>query len=165
MLDNALRTWFGKTNISRDAQYELYYVVTGESRPLFFMRPRITVYSLLILNTRTVPFTGAADTLLSELNTTAHIKCRWLVSSEGGGIYLYEAVATKSHALWRNMRNSFLVINSNDGTVSFGPGHRLNASYTERLNELVVNSRLYTEAEWLKLTGLLVEAALEGRDL
>lgn len=105
------------------------------------------------LDTNEIAFREAADRILSAVGDAlpgkkGRIRCNWFVCSESGGIYLYEAIAVKDHTRFKNMINRFVVVNSINGTVSFGPGHIENTPYSRRLAEVLGQCRTTPRDLW-----------------
>ena len=69
--------------------------------------------------------------------------------SPRGGIYLYESIAIKEHKKNKKMRNRFIIINTENASVSFGPGHKKNTTASQKLFSLIQNSRFFRREEWL----------------
>jgi hypothetical protein len=125
-----------------------------ESRPLFFLPSRIlTLNALLILKTDEIDFQSISNDIRraneSENDERRRkIRCNWLVCSDRGGIYLFEAIATKENKSRGNMKNRFIVLNTGDGTISFGPGHENNMRYTRRMQDLIAAYRSIPPEAW-----------------
>lgn len=152
MLSDALHRYFNGTPLIANRGYELSYRVTGTRRSLFGGVDSRNADALLILFTSEINFPEIADHLLADLERSGRkirsISCNWIVCSERGGIYLFEAISTKENRKYKSMRNKFLILNTEDGTVSFGPGHIENQGHTNMMKFLIDNHREMAEATW-----------------
>lgn len=88
------------------------------------------------------------------------MRCTWLVCSASGGIYLYEALAANAKESGRHMKNRFVVFNSENGTVSLGPGNAHNRAISERMRNLFGQSRFMTQAVWRREIAAVVDVCL-----
>jgi len=165
MITTALIDYFGGEPYFSTVAADSYYRVTGRRRGLF--GSTIEAVSLLILKSSDIDFQSAADALVKAITLgkpgEERVSCAWLVCSERGGIYLYEAIATKENRAHRRLKSRFVIVNSLDGTVSFGPGHSLNGRYTDRLRDLIDSYRTQPPEVWRltfqKLVGELFQVA------
>lgn len=152
MLSDALHRYFNGIALVANRRYEVSYRVTGRKKSLFGGRDSYTVDALLLLLTSEINFPEIADRLLAGIERSGGkirtVSCNWIVCSERGGIYLYEAIATKENRKYRAMRSKFLILNTEDGTVSFGPGHIENQGHTNMMKFLIDNQREMAEATW-----------------
>ncbi len=142
------------------SEYEVRYQSPSLARTLF-RRQRTRVNALLVMKTSEIHFQRACADLLSSLRSIGPVAetvdCSWLVCSDRGGIYLYEAIATKENARSIPFRNGFVIINSGDGTVSFGPGHEKNGRFSRRMADLLDSYRSLPLGEWKREFAMLVQ--------
>ena len=61
---------------------------------------------------------------------------------------MYEAISTKENKLIGNTKNSYMILNILDGTMSFGPGHINNQEYSRIFNYLIENERSMNQVSW-----------------
>ncbi len=120
---------------------------------LFGLSNTVDVTAYVRLDTNEIAFREAAGRIMSAVGEAlsgkaGRIRCNWFVCSESGGIYLYEAIAVKEHIRGKNMINRFVVVNSINGTVSFGPGHLENAPYSRRLADVLGQCRATPPDLW-----------------
>jgi hypothetical protein len=153
MIIPLLRDLFDIECVSDASDFELRYRIRHVSHQIFFSLPRTEIDALAILKSNEINFHKIANELLKNIPEAVaakkgRIKCTWLVCSERGGIYLFEAIATKENIKYGRLKNTFIILNSCDGTVSFGPGHIKNGLYTERMRELIDSYRSITPEKW-----------------
>jgi hypothetical protein len=151
MLDAALKEYFENDRAFSTDTAEVYCRIIRTGKGLF--RRKLEVNALIAMKSDEINFHQVADTLLKTLLTVdsekkAGVTCRWIVCSDRGGIYLFEAIATKDNITYKNLKSQFVVLNSLDGTVSFGPGHILNGRYSDRMREMIESSRTQNTAKW-----------------
>jgi hypothetical protein len=146
--------------------YGLAYRETGAKAGLLGSSLSLEVDALLTLRGNSIDFEAAAQRLESTL-AAAHagkklsrLTVRWVVSSDHGGIYLYEAIATKENTRRGLMRNRFIVVNDVDGVFSFGPGHAQNKPYSEAMATLIEDARRQPARIWKQQFAKLMDAAL-----
>lgn len=152
MLDAALKNYFANDCAFSTDTAEVYCRIIGRGKGLF--RPKMEANALLVMKSDEINFHQVADTLLKNLLTVdsekkTEVTCRWIVCSDRGGIYLFEAIATKDNIAHKKLKSRFVVLNSLDGTISFGPGHILNGRYSDRMREMIECSRTQNRAKWL----------------
>ena len=152
MLSDALRRYFDSIALVANREYEISYRITGTRRSLFGGKDSYNIDVLLLLFTSEINFQGIADHVIADIERPGRkiktISCNWIVCSERGGIYLYEAISTKENRRYRSTHNRFLILNTEDGTVSFGPGHIENQGQTNMMKFLIDNYRGMAEATW-----------------
>ena len=106
------------------------------------------------LRTNEIPFTEIADEVLRYAATLGparfgRIRLAWFVCSPQGGIYLHEALATKQNTRYGKAKHTFIVINTDNGTISLGPGHPKNGMLTDSMRSLLERFRLMQRDVWL----------------
>jgi hypothetical protein len=152
MIRDALCRSFGNRLLPLRNGLGLCYRVTRSGRSLFSGRHSFEVEALLILSGKDIDFREGADALLADLESrfgeVGRVGCCWIVASEHGGIYLHEAIATKENRRYGHMANRFMVLDVQDGTVSFGPGHVDNRDCSEAMRYLIDRRRTMAEATW-----------------
>jgi len=130
----------------------LCYRVNRVRKSILSSRFTFDVDAFLMLSGKDIDFREAAETLLSGLaegcGKIGRVRCNWIVGSEHGGIYLYEAIATKENRRYGSMVNRFMILDVLDGTISFGPGHIGNGDCTEAMRFLIDRRRTMVEATW-----------------
>lgn len=151
MLNAALKEYFGNDCAFSTDTSGLYYKTVRQSNGLLY--PKLELNALLVMKKSEINFRQGADELLKAISPVAsgkkpRVSCRWIVCSDRGGIYLHEAIATKGNASYKNLKSRFIVVNSLDGTVSFGPGHILNGRYSDRMRALIECARTRDRARW-----------------
>lgn len=169
MLEKIILKWFSGIPVIETESYVLFYK-NHEEHIAWGMKGRtIAIDALIFLKTDEIPFTEISSHIFTaleeqELRTPSRVSCTWLVCSPRGGIYLYETLAVKEHLRHGKMKNEFLVVNTDDGTVCFGPGHINNKRYTERTKELLSNIRTMTTDEFVSNFGLIMDDCLNQRN-
>ena len=153
MIIPSLRDLFDIKCISDSRDFELHYRIVQITKHAFLPMPRPALEALMILKSNEINFHKIANELLKNIPDVVaakkrRINCTWLICSERGGIYLFEAIATKENIKYGKMKNKFIILNSCDGTVSFGPGHIKNGFYTDRMRELIDSYRSITPDKW-----------------
>jgi hypothetical protein len=151
MLDTVLKEYFENGRAFSTDTAEVYCRIIGRGKGLF--RPKMEANALIVMKSDEINFHQIADALLKNLRPVdsekkTGVTCRWIVCSDRGGIYLFEAIATKDNITYKNLKSRFVVLNSLDGTVSFGPGHILNGRYSDRMREMIESSRTQNRAKW-----------------
>lgn len=124
------------------------------SKKRFLLGKEYVFSIMLVLHTDLIPMEmlfQELDKLFKEigLNPKCQKKIQWFVLSSRGGIYLYESIAVKEHKKNKKMRNRFIIINTENASVSFGPGHKKNTTASQKLFSLIQNSRFFRREEWL----------------
>lgn len=152
MLESALRKCFDGVLIEKTAADELLYRVKAVHTGIL-TGSRISMSAMVLLYTKEINFQKLADKVIETVTnshriTSRHISCTWLFCSESGGIYLHEAIATKENKRHKGMRNRFVVVNTLNGTVSFGPGHRDNQKASDTIRALFDKSKVMPLAQW-----------------
>lgn len=154
MFESAIREYFNADTIVRTDRYELKVkLISDGKRPLSRARDYRAV-ALLFLSTNEIPFQEIADYVLLNIAQLGHerigtVRCDWFVCSTRGGIYLHEALDTKENASYKMMKSRFCVINSESGTVSFGPGHAKNMPMTDRFASILAEYRQLPRQTWI----------------
>ncbi|HOX31006.1 MAG TPA: hypothetical protein PLB91_01675 [Spirochaetales bacterium] len=161
MLIPALRRYLEAPPLVATPAYELSYRLLAERRRLAGGR-RYQILALLILRGEEINFPEIAGRITEDLSRRGakrfSIEARWIVCSNRGGIYLYEAVATKENRKLGPLRSRFLVLDYADGTVSLGPGHLDNERFSRAMAYLIERQRTMPEAEWRRaFEGILGE--------
>ena len=164
MLTSALREYFGISPVSVMQNYELYYRVNAQRRGLFGTH-RLSVSALVLLHGTEIDFQGYANALEKSIVDSAErkvgsIRCTWLIGSDHGGIYLHEAIDTKANRRHKSLKSRFIVLNTGDGTVSFGPGHRDNGAASETIRRLVAEYNAMTKDRWQRLFAQAIDSFL-----
>lgn len=156
-LEYALGKYLGDNEVF---DTDMYGVCIGEAKArdaLFGTRLSLTVPILVAFRTNVLNFGEIEREVYARIEKTSSrtihlVRADWFILSDRGGIYLFEEIAKKENARYRVMRNRFVVMNSCDGTVSFGPGHRENMQVTEKTRSLLQMQRALPEEIWLAET-------------
>ncbi len=139
---------------------ETYEARLGETRArasLFGARLTVSVPILVFFRTNELNFGEIQREAFARIEKSSPkkihaVRADWFILSDRGGIYLYEEIAKGDGARHRAMRNRFVVMNTGDGTVSFGPGHPENFQVTERTRILLQTQRALPQDVWLAET-------------
>jgi hypothetical protein len=164
-LEDALKQYFDAESLIDNRQYELRVKVIDRKRSFFhpFAAPGLSV--LVILHTSEIPFQEMAGHInrhfVSGQIKGAQSRCCWFICSDRGGIYLHESIETKENRKYLGMKNRFIVLNSGNGSVSFGPGHVRNRPVSERMRLLLEQYRLIPASVWRKKMFSLLDFCLE----
>lgn len=152
MLVKALEEYLSNST-SYSLQNCTLYVSTYERKKTFLFKEKIGVRIIADLKGTIVPFEQMIDIITNHLKVhgiQCIVDCIWFICSSQGGIYLYETIAEKEHLKTGILRNKFIIMNTENGTTSFGPGHKNNKIVSQRLFQLLGNSRLFTREKWLE---------------
>ena len=155
---DAIKNCFEPVTTVETLRYELRLTVQNIKNYLF---SRSLVYSLkaiVLLNSNDIPFQEMADEIISRVSllTTSPVKkiiCTWFVCSDKGGIYLHEAIAAGKER-YGILRNTFVVFNTENGNVSFGPGHPRNFEMSRKLVDLLEQHKTRSRELWLHDMGV-----------
>lgn len=142
MLGPIVEECFSGVSIARSASYNLSYREISRRKNPFTGSSTVTVRALALLKTAEIRFEEMSSSLLAAARGVsggriARVRVSWLVCSPSGGIYLYELLDAPAFRKRGRTRNRFIVLNTCDGTVSFGPGNALNRPFSERLREFI----------------------------
>lgn len=152
MIQDALCRSFGNRILPLRNGLGLCYRVNRVRKSILSSRPSFEVDAFLMLSGKDIDFREGAEALLAGLAAgglkIGRVRCNWIVGSEHGGIYLYEAIATKENRRYGHMANRFMILDVLDGTVSFGPGHIANQDCSEAMRYLIERRRTMVEAAW-----------------
>ena len=163
MLTSALREYFDSDPVAVAEGYELFCRVCARRRGLFGTR-RLSARALVILHGTEIDFRGYADAVLKILSSGARnvpsISCTWLIASDHGGIYLHEAIDTKENRRLKSLSSRFVVMNTGDGAVSFGPGHRDNGAASETMRRLIGEYNAMARDRWRRLFAQALDSFL-----
>jgi len=151
MLTTALREYFDADPVAVAQGYEIFCRGIGRRRGLLGT-DRLSAIALVILHGTEIDFRGYADALAKALapgeGKPPRIACTWLIASNHGGIYLHEAIDTKDNRRYKSLSSRFIVMNTGDGTVSFGPGHRDNGAATDAVRRLIGEYNTLSRDQW-----------------
>ena len=174
MITTAIKEYFNcKTSLLTE-RYELKIKTVIESKKLFGLASFCEINVLVILHTNEIPFREIADAVVKQINGSDTLEIarkarkplktvtslNWFVCSDKGGIYLYEALATKENIHYAKMKNRFIVINTENGTISLGPGHPKNAILSDTMRSLIERFRIMQRDVWLNDVFLVFDACL-----
>jgi len=165
MLAAAIKEYLGGGVIGATDAYEVSLRV-GEPAGFVSRMLRLReATALVVLYTDEIAFREIAGLIRQAVSALygekkIRIRCAWLVCSASGGIYLHEALAANAKDSGRNMKNRFVVFNSENGTVSLGPGNAKNRAISERMRSLFAQSRFMTQAVWRREIAAVVEVCL-----
>ena len=160
MIASCITHWFNGRPLVDGPEYSLWYKTRDRKKNWFPGKPTLRLTMLVLLHTDTICFTEMVSVLRKGLTenseTRTRFDCIWVVLSAKGGIYLFETLASKENTRIPGMKNRFLVINSGDGTISFGPGHVMNRAYSERMHQLLSRITLLPPAVFTReLAGIM----------
>jgi hypothetical protein len=152
VLESVLKKYFDGEQIETTASNELLYRVKTINKGIL-SGTRISISAMVLLHNKEINFQNLASKIIETVKNahnigSRHISCTWLFCSESGGIYLHEAIATKENRRHKGMRNRFVVINTLNGTVSFGPGHKDNQKTSDTIRALFDKSKIIPRDQW-----------------
>jgi hypothetical protein len=163
VLTSALREYFDAGPVATAEGYELYCRVIERRRGLFGAE-RLSVVALVILHGTEIDFCGYANAVVKAVTLGGHkpprVSCTWLIASDHGGIYLHEAIDTKENRRQASLSSRFIVMNTGDGTVSFGPGHRDNGPASDRMRRLIGEYNAIPRDQWRRLFAQALDSFL-----
>jgi len=150
----ALGRYFGDSDAFGGPTYEVRVGETTMREALFGTRANLTVPILAVFRTNELNFIEMMRESCARIERSTSkkihiVRADWFILSDRGGIYLYEEIGKRENERYRAMRNRFVVMNSIDGTVSFGPGHPHNTQITEKMRALLQVQRALPEEIWL----------------
>ena len=153
MLVHSLCEYYENNVVLNNSLYLVAYKVHKSRKTILGNKRIFNIDALLVLKTNEINFTGIVGIVHNDIIKRHNyenigILCNWLVCSERGGIYLYEAISTKENQLIGNIKNSYMILNIIDGTMSFGPGHIKNQEYSRIFNYLIENERSMNQVSW-----------------
>ncbi len=142
MFGPLIEEWFSGISVTRGPSYNLSFREISRKRNPLTGSWTVTVRVLAWLKTSEIRFDEMSAALSDAVRNVpgeriARVRSSWLVSSPSGGIYLYELFDTPDHRRRGVLRNRFIVLNTCDGTVSFGPGNELNRPFSDRMREYI----------------------------
>lgn len=154
MIESAIKEYFNADTIVRTDRYELKVKLNADSKRLLSRAHDYRATVILFLAGSDIPFQEISGYILQNIAQLGHerigtVRCDWFVCSTRGGIYLHEALDTKENASYKMMRNRFCVINSENGTVSFGPGHAKNMPLSDRFASILAGYRQLPRQTWI----------------
>ncbi len=154
VLVKALEEYIKECTVYKESEYTLYVSDYASYRKYFLHRKRPLIRIIVDLEHTLVPWDSLVrsvqDHLEKRYSQYKAIDCLWYVCSSHGGIYLYETLAVKEAKKVGRLRNSFIILNTDNGTVSFGPGHAHNKEFSQRLGQILRSSRFFTREKWLE---------------
>lgn len=165
MLQEVFQNWFDGTVVQETPEYSISMSLGSRKKSRITGKETVSLRALVILNGGDINFIAMNNALVRSLELDdariGRMYCSWIVLSARGGIYLYEALAQKEYIRCSGMRNRFLVINSEDGSFSFGPGHILNREYSETMQDLLSRMKNIPPALFLRKFSSIMESSLE----
>lgn len=164
MIKKLVQNWFGGTAVQDQDGYSLSGIVVSRRKQRITGRTIVFMRVLVCLRGNEINFYSMKTAVLQHPDLAGErihrINCNWMVLSDHGGIYLYEALALKEQVRCSGMRNRFLVVNSEDGSFSFGPGHVLNREYTEIMQDLLARMKSIPPAVFVRKFESIMESSL-----
>lgn len=164
MIEQFAQNWFPGTPFTENDGYSLSLFIVSRKKQRITGRETLSMRVLVCLHGNEINFPAMAQEVLNHpeivRDKVRRIDCKWIVLSGQGGIYLYEALATKDNVRYEGMKNRFLVINSEDGAFSFGPGHALNRDYTETMQDLLMRMKTIPPAVFVRKFESILECSL-----
>lgn len=154
MIESAIKEYFNADTVVRTNEYELKIKLISDKKRALSPAHDYRVIALLFLSTSDIPFQEIADYILLNIAQLGHerigkVQCEWYVCSTRGGIYLHETLATKEHISYKLMKNKFCVLNTDNGSVSFGPGHIKNKPVSDRITSILDQYRQLPRQAWI----------------
>lgn len=165
MLQGIVQKWFNGTDVQDSPEYGLSFNIMAHKKNRITGKVALSLRTLVCLNGDEINFISMKNAILQqplfEGTRIGRIFCSWLVLSDRGGVYLYEALAQKEHLRCSGMTNRFLVINTEDGSFSFGPGHILNREYSETMQDLLSRIKNIPPAVFTRKFESIMESSLQ----
>ena len=166
MLEKALIEYMSCDSLISKDDYTIKYKITDFKKSIVTKRIKVQITLLVIFHNNTINYQDVLNTLLEDLKRNKtdkilSITCNCLVSSERGGIYLFEAISTKENRNYKSINSKFVVINSDNGTVSLGPAHIENKNITEKIQKLIEQSREIPKNLWIQEFSKIVDLCIE----
>lgn len=154
MIETAIKEYFNCDTSLQTERYELKIKIIHTKKKLFGLASFCEVNVLVFLRTNEIPFQEIAGHVAKQIDASDAIRkirkrINWFVCSDKGGIYLYEALATKKNISFGKMKSRFIIINTDNGTVSLGPGHPKNGMLSDTIRSLLERFRLTQRDIWL----------------
>jgi len=167
MIEKAIKEYFHCESSLMTPRYEVKIKVTRTGKMIFGLLPFCEANVLLFLRTSEIPFQEIAAEVAGLINASAALRdsrktLNWFVCSDMGGIYLYEALATKENKSFGKMKNKFIVINTGNGTISLGPGHPKNGVLSDMMWSLLERYRITQSDSWLGEAFMVFDACLRN---
>ena len=164
MIEQLAQKWFPGNHFQEYDGYSLSLFVVSRKKRRITGRVTACMRVLVCLHGNEINFPSMVQEVLKDpelVRERVHrIDCSWIVLSDHGGIYLHEALSLKENLRNSGMRNRFLVINSEDGSFSFGPGHILNREYTEMMQDLLSRIKTIPPAVLSRIFESVMECSL-----
>jgi hypothetical protein len=153
LLFEVLAEYIGGNHILTTDKYDVKINIYKAKSSFLSKRITYKINILVQFNTNEINYIAIAKSIYEYINAIHPHKMKsiysnWFILSEQGGIYLYEEIAKKENKVYNKMHNHFLVINSNNGITSFGPGHIKNGFISEKLKGLLEIYRQISLQEW-----------------
>jgi len=138
----AMKEWFGAGPLIEMDTQDIGVRILDVRRSFPGCGTTVEVAALVFLHASEIRFQETESLIREAVREKAgdkkiRVVCDWFVCSERGGIYLFEALASRENIQSSKMKNRFAVFNSYSGTVSFGPGHIRNTGASEKLTTLL----------------------------
>jgi len=160
MIENAIKEYFHCESSLMTPEYEVKIKIMRTGKMIFGLMPFCEINALVLLRTSEIPFQEIAEEVARQIKASdalrfarkkriIHKKLNWFVCSDKGGIYLYEALATKKNKAFGKMKNRFIIINTGNGTISLGPGHPKNGILSDTMWSLLERYRIMQSDSWL----------------
>lgn len=139
-------TLFEQARIIEDSAVDMRYLVTKREKAFLRKAEKIELMVLVSLDSTEINFVELVTKLLKDFQLTDSqakkalqkkvFRVGWIVCSDSGGIYLWEALETPEHRRLQGATHSFAVVNSVTAAVCFSPGAVENRYVGERLVSL-----------------------------
>lgn len=144
MIKTFILQWFNGVRLADTNEYSLY-CRPPVTRNTFFAGKTAEARALVVLKQDTVNIEEmlslVTDYIRSSGDSPRTSRISWLFLSDRGGVYLYEALADKGNFSAPGVKSRLFVVNSGDGSFSFGPGHEKNSSFSSRMRDLLLQAR------------------------
>lgn len=141
-----IETLFKDAQIVRASSVDMRYIVTKRKKILLRNAQAIELMVLISLESNEINFVELVQKLLKDFYMTDRdgenkaqkkaFRVGWIVCSDSGGIYLWEALETAEHRRLQGAAHAFAVVNSVTAAVCFSPGALENRRVSERLISL-----------------------------
>ena len=168
MIEAAIKEYFHCESSLMTPRYEVKIKIARAGKMFFGLMPFCEIHVLVMLRTSEIPFQEIAEEAVRQLNSSeslrfarkTHKTINWFVCSDKGGIYLYEALATKENKAFGKIKNTFIIINTDNGTISLGPGHPKNGTLSDSMRSLLERCRIMQKDIWLGEMFMVFDACL-----
>lgn len=138
-------TLFAEARIIEDSRVDMRYLVTRREKAFLRKAENIELMVLVSLNSNEINLVELVTKLFKDFQLTdgegkkfmqkKAFRVGWIMCSDSGGIYLWEALETPEHRRLQGAAHAFSIVNSVTGAVCFSPG----AVENRRVGELLIS--------------------------